>query len=132
MASILVDTSCWVEALRFNGNKAISSALSELIADDQLAWCDMVVLELWNGVGGAYERKSLKELERLLPCIKIDSKIWKVAKNLALSSRLKGITVPAADLLIAACSIEAGFELWHCDKHFSKLPGLKNRYLLRN
>ena len=57
----LIDTSCWIEALRVSGDPVIREKVKELLIEGRAAWCDMVLLELWNGARGDAERKMLKE-----------------------------------------------------------------------
>lgn len=129
MSVVLLDTSCWVEVLRVDGNPLIQENVSELLLEDQVIWCDMVLVELWNSVRGSKERKILKEFERVLRRLSVDVAVWAKAKTLAQTCRLRGLTIPATDLIVAACTMENKVELWHCDKHFTRIPGLKQKFL---
>jgi predicted nucleic acid-binding protein len=84
----------------------------------------MVRLELWNGARGDREKKVLREFERLLPELEIDVDVWEVAYELARRARASGVTVPATDLLIAACAKRHGAELEHSDSDFAQLARL--------
>jgi len=50
--------------------------------------------------------------------------VWAKARLLAQRSRAKGLTVPAADLVIAACAWEHGVEMEHDDDHLTSLESL--------
>lgn len=57
---ILIDTSCWFEALRKNGDPDIKAKVQTLLINDKAAWCPMIQLELWNGVSKTKEKRFLK------------------------------------------------------------------------
>jgi predicted nucleic acid-binding protein len=50
--------------------------------------------------------------------------VWAKARLLAQRSRAKGLTVPSADLVIAACAWEHRVELEHDDAHLKMLAAL--------
>ena len=122
---VLVDTSSWIETLRQNGDASIRARVERLTLNDEAALCEMVLLELWIGARGNEEKRKLAELEKEIARLPITDEVWRLSQALAKAARLAGLTVPAADLLIAACARfhETGLE--HCDEHFNKLDKLK-------
>jgi predicted nucleic acid-binding protein len=119
----LVDTSSWIEFLR--GRKSPPALrVKELIKLDQAAWCDLIAVELWNGVRAGEETKSLTELETAVTVYSIDATVWQKARKLAFQSRREGITVPLADIIIAACAARYGLEVEHFDGHYDQLMPL--------
>jgi predicted nucleic acid-binding protein len=114
---VLVDTSSWIEALRFSGRMDVRERVLVLMTDGRAAWCDMVVVELWNGAKGDYEKQKLSELEKEITCLETTPQVWQRARFLARQCRDAGHTVPSADLVIAACALvhDAGME--YCDNH---------------
>ena len=118
---VLIDTSSWIEALRKNGKKEIKDRVYKLLIEGKVVFCHMVLLELWNGAQGDYEKKRLKELEEAIPCISTSSDVWEVANTLAKGCRSSGYTIPSTDILIAACSIFHSTSIDHCDSHFDKI-----------
>ena len=84
----------------------------------------MVRLELWNGAGGDREKKVLRDFERLLPELPISDDVWSEAAELARRARANAITVPASDLLIAACARHHGASLETADSDFDLLAPL--------
>ena len=62
----LVDTSAWVEYLR-SGHSGIAENVESLVLSDDAAWCDMVMLELWNGARGPEEKRKLAHLSATTP-----------------------------------------------------------------
>ena len=119
--SVLVDTSAWIDALRKDGDPETRAAVTALTADGTAALCDMVRLELWNGARGRAERQFLAGLEKELNCFPTTAEVWQTAIDLADACRRKGITVPATDLLIAACAEHHGLGLFHHDVHFDQI-----------
>jgi predicted nucleic acid-binding protein len=85
----------------------------------------MVRLELWNGARDGREQRLLREIEEQLQTVPTTPEVWADARGLARLARAKGITVPAADLLIAACARHHQLLIVHNDAHFDKLETLK-------
>lgn len=120
----LVDTSSWVQALRRKGNEEIKARVRLLVESGEAAWCAMVRLELWAGVGGDQERKALRDFEDHIPDLGITDEIWEEACDLASRCRKAGKTSPASDILIAACARHHGIEVERADAHFDFLMKL--------
>ena len=121
---VLIDTSSWIDALRRDGDPAIKARVGSLLRDGAAAWCDMVRLELWNGLRGAAEKKQMEELEADVHHLATTDAVWTKARALAQRARAKGLTAPGADLLIAACAWEHGVEMEHDDAHLTSLAAL--------
>ncbi len=119
----LVDTSAWVEYLR-SGRGGVSENVESLVLSDEAAWCDMVMLELWNGARGQEEKRKLTELSAATPRLETTAEVWKLAHRLAMRCRDKGKTVPAADILVAACAAYHKVEVEHKDSHFNDIMPL--------
>ena len=120
----LVDSSSWVQFFRPNGDRATKSRVAELLEAGNAAWCPMVRLELWNGVGDNHEKKILRQLEESLPLLPIDARVWEESIALAVAARGRGFTAPATDLLIFACARVHRVEMEYFDKHFALLEKL--------
>jgi len=80
-----------------------------------------VRLELWNGARGEKEKKALKEFEEAMPELEVTAEVWDEACELARRAREAGLTVPATDLLIAACARHHGAAIEAVDPHFAQL-----------
>jgi len=124
VAVILVDSSSWINMLRPNGDAAVRDRVTRALDAGEACWCAIVRLELWNGAGGDREKKVLRDFERLLPELAIDNDVWTTAFELARRARSSGISVPATDILIAACARRHQVELEHADADFSHLEKL--------
>lgn len=85
----------------------------------------MVRLELWNGARALKEHRLLREMEEQLETVPTTPEVWALARELARLARSKGITVPAADLVIAACAEHHRLGLIHHDTHFGQLSKLR-------
>lgn len=121
---VLVDSSSWIHLFRPDGDKTVRSRVEQALQAGVACWCPMVKLELWNGAAGDREKKVLRDLERLLPELAINDDVWKSSFDLAKRARTKGITVPASDLLIAACAQAHGARLESSDSDFELLAKL--------
>ena len=120
-ALVLIDTSCWIEALRISGSNEIRQKVKEILVEGRAAWCDMVLLELWNGAQGDLERKMLKDLTEEITMLPVSDEVWSLARKLARKCRERGITVPSTDILIVSCGLENKTEIVHQDKHFDAI-----------
>jgi predicted nucleic acid-binding protein len=123
----LVDTSSWIEQLRRGGDPAVRERVEALLLTGEAAWCPMVRLELWNGAQGERERAVLREMEREVAALEIGEEVWDLAAGLARGARQKGVTVPATDLLVAACAYHHGLGIEHNDSHFGLIATLAPR-----
>lgn len=123
----LIDTSAWIETLRTTGAPDIRARVGSLTAEDRAVLCDVVRLELWNGARGASDHRLLRELEENLETVATTAEVWELARELARLARRQGLTIPATDLLIAACAEHHGLGLVHADGHFDKLAELRSR-----
>ena len=118
---VLVDTSSWVEALRSDGSGDVRTRVQEILVSGQAVVCDMVLLELWNGARGEQERRKLSRLEAELEVLPTSDEVWALARSLAKRARERGLTFPAADILITACAIGNGVEIEAVDEHIEQL-----------
>jgi hypothetical protein len=115
---VLIDTSAWIHFLRPDGDSASRAKVAAHLAAGTAHWCPIVRLELWNGAGGDREKKVLREFERLIPELAITTDVWNEACDLARGCRAAGVSVPASDVLIAACARHHGAQLEHADSDF--------------
>jgi predicted nucleic acid-binding protein len=119
----LVDTSSWIEYLRDRHSEA-GDNVEVLVLSGQAAWCDVTLVELWQGVRGAKEKRELAEMEKEIERVEVNAPVWLFARKLALRCREKGLTVPATDIVIASCAAHHGLELEYCDAHFDAIMPL--------
>ncbi len=117
----LIDTSSWIHALRRQGSVEVRDRVKALLDAGEAAWCSMVRLELWNGVGSEKDRKILLALEEVIPELPVTDEIWQAAYDLADRCRRTGKTAPVQDILIAACARTYRVGLEHDDRHYDWL-----------
>ena len=122
---ILVDTSSWIHMLRPDGDPTVHARVEEALTSGQACWCPVVQLELWNGARGDRERKVLRGLAEALPELPIDQKVWRAAYALAGRARSQAVTVPATDVLIAACAAHHDAAVETADSDFELLASLQ-------
>lgn len=127
----LVDTSAWIHQMRTKGDPVVRARVEDLLRAGEAAWCDMVRLEVWAGVGNERERSALREYEAVLPSLAIDDEVWQSAFALASRARAGGKTIPPSDILIHACARRHGTEIEHADAHFDMLAALDPRPVRR-
>ena len=120
----LVDTSAWIHQMRPKGDSAVRARVEALLRGGEAAWCAMVRLEIWAGVGNEREQRILREYEAVMPDLPIDEGVWRAACDLASRARRLGRTVPASDILICACARRHGVDIEHADPHFDTLAAL--------
>jgi predicted nucleic acid-binding protein len=121
---ILVDSSSWIHFLRPNGDPVVRARVRAALVNGDACWCPLVRLELWNGAAGDRDRKILRDFEAVLPELTIDDDVWASAYELARRARAAGVSVPATDLLIAACAQRHGVALDTADSDFKRLATL--------
>ena len=121
---ILVDSSSWIHFLRPNGDPKVRSRVEAALTSGEACWCPLVRLELWNGAAGDRDRKSLRDFEDVLLELAIDDDVWAGAYELARRARSAGVSVPATDILIAACARRHGADLETADVDFERLTAL--------
>jgi predicted nucleic acid-binding protein len=121
---ILVDSSSWIHFLRPNGDPAVRARVEATLTGGEACWCPLVRLELWNGAAGDRDRRILRDLEAALSDLAIDDEVWAGACELARQARSQGVSVPATDILIAACARRHGADLETADADFDRLAAL--------
>ena len=116
----LVDASSWIEFLRGRASEP-SQRVKTLLARDSAAWCELTLVELWNGAQGHVEKKVLEELEAEVKLYAVNEQVWAKARLMARRSREKGITATSGDIVVAACAANYALDVEHCDSHFDKI-----------
>lgn len=125
----LVDTSSWIHFLRSNGDPAVKERVRSLLTNGSAVVCPVVLAELWMGARSEKDRSDVRELQDVLPCLKMEDCVWESCKRLAAICCSKGTPVPTADLLIAGCAFSHEAATEATDKHFAVLE--KYRTLVR-
>jgi predicted nucleic acid-binding protein len=118
----------WFSSIRLLGYIIFGIAVTQAFAiagkscsKREAAWCSMVRLELWHGVGSEADRKMLREYEIWLSDLAITDAVSDEACALASRCRPAGKTAPANDVLIAACARHYQVDVDFTDTHFEFL-----------
>ena len=122
----LVDTSSWIAYLR-DADSDAGNRVEELVLTGDAGWCDVTAVELWHGVRGAREKRDLAALEQEITLFPVDAEAWQKARRLAVQCRQAGLTVPVADIIIAAAAARHRLDLEHCDRHFDQIQPIAAR-----
>ena len=117
----LIDTSAWIHSLRADGDADVRDRVRALLESGHAAWCPLIRLELWNGARGDHEKRVLREMDLFVTDLEISPAVWRAAENLAQKARAAGKTIPATDILVAACARVHGVVIEHVDEHFAVL-----------
>ena len=110
--------------LRPNGDPAVRDRVTAALTGGAACWCPPMQLELWNGARGQREKKVLQDFADTLPELVIDEGVWRQAYDLARQARARGVTVPAVNVLIAACARYHGAAIETADTDFGLLASV--------
>lgn len=121
---VVIDTSCWIEAMRSRGDAAVRARVDRLVDTGRARLAGIVRLELWNGLSGASQRRFLRAVESALETVPTTSEAWGEAHRVADLARREGVTVPVADLIVFATARVHGLELFYFDSQFDALETL--------
>jgi predicted nucleic acid-binding protein len=114
---VIVDTSAWVEFFRRDGDPHVKLAVKGLLDAYQAALCGPVELEF---LGGArpHEVARIRAGFDILPYVRSDDKLWRLAAANYGRLRAAGFNVPWNDILIATLAMRKGLAVYAKDKHF--------------
>jgi len=120
---VLVDTSLWID---FLAGDADAVALLERLRDSRrIVICGQITQEVLQG---SRDRQAFTKLGHGLSIWDYEAEQpedFVSAARLYAELRWKGVTVPAADCLIAAVAKRRGWPVSATDPHFNAIPGLK-------
>ena len=127
MASVVVDSSAWIEYLR-NTTHPASHAVRTLLIRRRAASFPIIEMELLRGVKPA-QKSSLGHLMAVVPSLPLDRDDFQMAGDMMNRLLSKGITVPPLDGLIASACLRRDLEILTLDRHFELVPGMKRHPL---
>jgi predicted nucleic acid-binding protein len=90
----------------------------------EFATCGMIVLEVCRGRTNPVVLQKFRERFAIMPFLPAGASVWEAATQLAWNLDRRGILIPAPDLLIAACALQARAAVLTADAHFRHVPGL--------
>jgi len=121
---IIVDTTVWIEFFR-NPQSPHSNHLKDLLRQRRVVIVGMVLAEIVQGVKAPREADLVLTSLTKLPYSEMTKDRWQQAGEISASLRKKGTTLPLSDLIIAACALAEGGEIYTLDPHFKRIPGVK-------
>ena len=118
---ILVDTSAWITSFRRTGHPELKEFLKHCITAGCAATCPVVILELLQGCRTEAERDNLRIKLESLDVFPITDLTWERMYELGFSLGREGVTLPTADLIIAAVALEHNAIVLHQDQHYEMI-----------
>ena len=118
-AKVLVDTSAWIAF--FRRETTVHARVTELIDDDRVACCGLILAELVQGVKSEGEIAGLDDFLMVFEFPVEPPMLWRQAGELSFRMRKSGKTVGLADCYIAVLAREMGYSILTLDKHFGVL-----------
>ncbi len=119
---ILPDSNIFIGALRAGIDPF--QPFDPTIDDREFATCGMVMMEVCRGVRDPVLLRRLRERFAVMIYLPTPNPVWERAAHLAWSLDRQGRVLPAPDLIIAACALQAGAAVLTADAHFHEIPGL--------
>jgi predicted nucleic acid-binding protein len=121
---IIVDTTIWIEFFR-SPDSTVANHLKDLLRQRRVVMVGMVMAEILQGVKAPKEANLVLTSFTKLPYSEMTKDRWQQAGEISASLRKKGTTIPLSDLVIAACALAEGYEVYTLDPHFKRIPGVK-------
>ena len=121
---VIVDTSVWVDALR-DSSSSEKAEVDRLIIEDDLAMIGPVLTELLRGARSEREFLELADALRAPTFIESKRADWRLAGELTLNLKQRGVTVGYVDALIAAIAINGDHAVYAKDTDFDRIPGVR-------
>lgn len=87
--------------------------------------CGMVVLEVSRGLREPRVLRLFRERFAVMSFLPTSNAIWQRATEIAWALDRQGLVLPAPDVLIAACALQAKAAVLTADAHFHSIPGLR-------
>jgi len=116
----LIDSNVFIalSRLRVDPSRWLGSRFEDIYT------CGMVRLEVIRGMKSPHERDAMVSFFDVLCNVPTDNRLWEAAAELGWKLDRAGDTIPAQDVLIAACALRAGVPVLTADRHFDAIPGL--------
>lgn len=121
MKLVLIDTCVWIDFFKFQTGP-LGREVTQLIDSNLAAITGVVIAELLQGLKTETESKRLERLLHSIHYLKTEERDWIKAGQLSQQLRIKGVTLPLTDILIATIAQRHAVSLLTIDKHFQHLP----------
>lgn len=120
----LVDTAIWIHAFRPDGHPVIRARFGPLVVAGQAAVSDWIILELMTGLRRDETASALLARFETIGRLPLGDATWQHAWDNAATLRRRGITITAADCLIATLAMDHDVLLLHCDRDFESMKSV--------
>lgn len=120
---VLPDSNIYIGAARAGVDPF--QQFASFLEDWEFATCGMIVLEVCRGLREPAILQRYRERFGVMIYVPTTNSIWERATHLAWSLDRRGKTLPAQDLIIAACALHSGATVLTHDAHFQSVPGLR-------
>jgi predicted nucleic acid-binding protein len=118
---ILIDTSAWIASFKRAGGLELKEYMRNAVRAGVAATTPVIILELLQGCRSEEERDELRLSLESLEVLAVTQPVWERAYDLGFSLPRRGLTIPTADLIVAAVAIESECILLHRDRHYELL-----------
>ncbi|HWM94003.1 MAG TPA: PIN domain-containing protein [Thermoanaerobaculia bacterium] len=123
---ILIDSSAFIEYYRPSGSPAVQAAVAEAIGTERVAVNGIIQVEILAFAPDQANYRKLQADFQAFHWLNLGSEEFALATELGFQLRRQGITIPPADLIIAASGIQAGATLYHVDGHYDSIAQYSN------
>ena len=115
----LIDSSAGIEYYRKTGNTDYKTCIYNAIKDNDAAVNGIIRLEILVFTKSDFEYNEISSDFNAFYNLELNDKVFQKASKIGFDLRRKGITIPSADLIIAANAIVTESQLIHFDKHYT-------------
>lgn len=124
MASlVLPDSNFYINSARAGIDPFLE--LGARLDDWEFPTCGVVVLEVCRSRTHPIILQKFRERFAIMPFIPTGTTVWELATQLAWTLDRRGIVIPAPDLIIAACALQAKAAVLTADANFRQIPNLQ-------
>ena len=121
---ILLDSSVLMQAQRMPDSQA-ALQLRQMLATGEAVVTGPVVMEYMKGAKTSEEVDLFTQFIVSIDYLETDKPVWLTASQLSNRLLRAGLSLPDADIIIAATAIRYDVPLYTLDKGFNRIPELK-------
>ena len=113
---ILVDTNIFIDFWRNPKDE-----IKNILENENIYVCGVVKAELLLGAKDIHSYKKISAALNCFPEVLTNVGFWDDLSTYLFNMKIKGVTVPFQDAMIATIAISNNLKLWTRDKHFYKM-----------
>ena len=119
-ASVLIDTSAWIQLLR-DGTGPAADQVKKFLQLGLACIAGPIATELIRGARTKKELSALDDLFSVVGWLRIDEDTYLQAGQMGFVLSKKGVNLAAVDLILARVAIENQVPVLSLDKHFTQM-----------